>query len=164
MWLFMTSQFMNQFENGFITTYMKSARIHLLNYYSFRHSQPFSFLDKSTRPTLLFVVLHVALSTRGPRTSFLTWKVVLGNKQAFTVYCEFGSLCNQYRKWQVVWIDLIHHTYRILLTNYVEIVSSGLKFCNFFFHYYFAQKNGVILFFHNVLCKTKLPIPVGIKG
>ena len=45
------------FENDVISTDMKSAGIHLLNQYSFRHTQPFSFLDKSTGPILPFVVL-----------------------------------------------------------------------------------------------------------
>ena len=52
--LLMTSIIKNQFENDVMTTDMKSAGIHLLNYYSFRHTQPFSFWDKSTGP---FVVL-----------------------------------------------------------------------------------------------------------
>ena len=43
MTLFMTSYFKNKFENDVITTDMKSARIHLLNFYSFRHTQPFYF-------------------------------------------------------------------------------------------------------------------------
>ena len=47
----------NQFENDVITTDMKAAGIHLLNYYSFRHTQQFSFLDKLTGPFLPFVVL-----------------------------------------------------------------------------------------------------------
>ena len=33
----------DQFENDIITTDLKSAGIHLLNYYSFRHTQQFSF-------------------------------------------------------------------------------------------------------------------------
>ena len=33
----------NQFENDAITTDMKSTGIHLLNYKSFRHTQPVSF-------------------------------------------------------------------------------------------------------------------------
>ena len=37
--------------------YTQSAGIHLLNLYFFRHTQPFSFLCKSTRPILPFVVL-----------------------------------------------------------------------------------------------------------
>ena len=37
--------------------HMKSAGIWLLNYYSFRPTQPFSFWDKSTLPRLPFVVL-----------------------------------------------------------------------------------------------------------
>ena len=40
----------NQFENDVITRDMKSAGIHLLNYQSFRHTQPFLFLDESTGP------------------------------------------------------------------------------------------------------------------
>ena len=36
---------------------MKSAGIHLLNYFSLRQTQPFSFLDKWTGPILPFVVL-----------------------------------------------------------------------------------------------------------
>ena len=46
-----------QFENDVITIEMKSAGIHLLNYQSFRHSQPFLFLDKSTGPIFPFLVL-----------------------------------------------------------------------------------------------------------
>ena len=45
---------------------MKSAGIHLLNYWSFRHTQQFSFLDKSTGPILPFVVLPLwILVTQG---------------------------------------------------------------------------------------------------
>ena len=56
-----TDDFLNQlvqqqFENDVITTDTKSAWIHLLNYYSQLHTQPFSFLDKSTAPILPFVV------------------------------------------------------------------------------------------------------------
>ena len=40
-----------------IATAMISAGIHFLNYYSFRHTQSFSFLDKSTGPILTFMVL-----------------------------------------------------------------------------------------------------------
>ena len=39
---------------------MKSAGIHLLNYYSFRHTQLFSFLDKWTEPILPFVVFPLS--------------------------------------------------------------------------------------------------------
>ena len=34
----------------------KLAGIHLLNYHSFRHTQPFTFLDKSTASITAFVV------------------------------------------------------------------------------------------------------------
>ena len=54
---------MNQFENDIITTDMKSAGIHLLNYYSFTHTHPFSFLDKSTGPIMSFVVLPICSSS-----------------------------------------------------------------------------------------------------
>ena len=46
-----------KFENEVITTGMKSAGIHLPNYYSFRHTQPCSYLDKLTGSILQFVVL-----------------------------------------------------------------------------------------------------------
>ena len=61
MTLSMTSLFKNLFENDVITTDMKSAGIHLLNRYSFRHTQPFSFLDKSTGPILPFVALALCI-------------------------------------------------------------------------------------------------------
>ena len=49
-------EFKNLFENDVITTDLKSAAIHLLNQFSFRHTQPFSsFIDKSTGPILLFL-------------------------------------------------------------------------------------------------------------
>ena len=57
MTLFMMSLFKNLFENDVIIKEMKSAGINLLNQYSFRHTKPFSFLDKSTGPILPFVVL-----------------------------------------------------------------------------------------------------------
>ena len=57
MTLFMTSLCKNLLENNVKTTDMKSAGIHFLNYQSFRPTQPFSFLDKSTGPNLLFVAL-----------------------------------------------------------------------------------------------------------
>ena len=44
-------------DNDVITTDIKSAGIHLLNYHSFRAIQSFSFLDKSTQPVLPLVVL-----------------------------------------------------------------------------------------------------------
>ena len=50
MTLFMTSKFKNLFENDVITTDM----IHLLDHYSTRHTQQFSFLNKSIGPILPF--------------------------------------------------------------------------------------------------------------
>ena len=50
------------FENNVITTDMKSSGIHLLNYQSFRHFKPFSFLDKSTGPILPLVVQALNIS------------------------------------------------------------------------------------------------------
>ena len=48
---------------------MKSAGIHLLNQYSFRHTQPFAFLDKSTGPILPFMVLALCLSAQRLKVS-----------------------------------------------------------------------------------------------
>ena len=49
MTLFMTSWCKTQFENYIITTNMKSTGIHLLNYQSFRYTQPFSIFRKMDR-------------------------------------------------------------------------------------------------------------------
>ena len=62
MTLLMTSLF-NKFENDVITIDMKSAGIHLLNYQSLRHTQPFLFLDKSTGSILPFTVLPLSLKS-----------------------------------------------------------------------------------------------------
>ena len=43
---------------------MKSAGVHLLNQYSFSHTQPFSFLGNSTGPILPFVVLALCMAAR----------------------------------------------------------------------------------------------------
>ena len=45
------------FKNDVITTDMRSTGIHLLNNYSFRHNETFSFLDKSTGLIMPLVVL-----------------------------------------------------------------------------------------------------------
>ena len=52
-----------KFENDVIPSDMKSAGIHSLNCYSFRHLKPFSFLDKSTESILPFVVLALSYVT-----------------------------------------------------------------------------------------------------
>ena len=57
--IFTTSKLKNDYD--VFTTDMKSAGIHLLKQYSFRHTQPFSFLDKSTGPILPFMVLALCL-------------------------------------------------------------------------------------------------------
>ena len=51
----------NWIDNDVISTYMKSAGINLLNKYTFRHTQPFSFLHKSTGPILPFVYLALSI-------------------------------------------------------------------------------------------------------
>ena len=71
---------MNQFENDIITTDMKSAGIHLLNYYSFTHTQPFSFLDKSTGPIMSFVVLPICSTS----TYIIKNSSTKNNKISFT--------------------------------------------------------------------------------
>ena len=53
-----------QFENDVITTDIKSAGIHLLIYYSFRYTRPFSFIDKVTGPFMSFVVLPLCTSSK----------------------------------------------------------------------------------------------------
>ena len=57
MTLFMTSYCKNRLANDVITTDIKSAGIHFLNYHSLRPPQSFSFLDKSMGPILPFVAL-----------------------------------------------------------------------------------------------------------
>ena len=55
MTLFMMSYFKNQSENYVITTDIKSVGIHLLNYFSFRHTQ--SQID---RANFAYVVLALS--------------------------------------------------------------------------------------------------------
>ena len=57
MTLFMTSKCKNRFKNDVTTADMKSTGINSLNYQSFRHTQPFSVLDKPTEPILVSAAL-----------------------------------------------------------------------------------------------------------
>ena len=71
MMLFMMSSCKNQLENDVITTDIKSAVIHLLNYHSIRQTQSFSFLDKINR---------ASFAVRGP-SSFDLCSALLATEQ-----------------------------------------------------------------------------------
>ena len=83
MTLFMTSYIQDRLENDVIITDIKSAGIHLLNYHSFRPTQPFLFLDQSTWQILPFVALAIyryTLSLWSTKVTFLLGNTLLCTK------------------------------------------------------------------------------------
>ena len=70
-------------KNDVITTDTKSTGIHLLNNYSLRPSQSFSFLDKVKRPYLPFVAL-----------ALITYLPVIELKPKNLNYCSITLISN----------------------------------------------------------------------
>ena len=67
------------------TTDLKSAGIYLLNYYSLRPSQPFSFVDKSTGPHLPFLALALYFDLKQVLKMYVVFRILSFNSNLIFV-------------------------------------------------------------------------------